>query len=639
VDHLEREKLEQYQILLEETLAGIFGELDQEQFAKLKPLLKTTELPGGSILMRQGDASDEIYLVLAGRLQASILDEDQQRIILSDIGRGEPIGEMGVISGAPRTATITALRDCLLVSLTGTDFKSVLQSWPGAALPLASKLIDRLSPKNRVNRKTPRVVNLCVLPVHPECLASPLANEFGTFLMQAQRRSGMDEASLVVHDRQSIDVALGAGVADADANSPADYRRLLAWLDEQEIRHEMQLFAADAWDSPWTRLCLRFADHVLLVADADGDAKLSDVEQQYLSGAAPIMTVKQSLWLLHPDDRKIPANTARWLTARTHIPIDGMSHFHCRRGKQSDWQRLARIVSGHACGIVLAGGGARGFAHLGVMRALEEQGIDWDMAGGTSIGAVMAAYAAMDLPSTLVTTLAGHAFENNPTGDFNWFPMMSLLRGHRLKTVIRDAVVDALEENVKIEDLWKPFFCVASNYSRAQVEIMRMGTLDLAITASVSIPAAFPPILVNGDLLIDGGSFNNYPVDVMRASGASRIIGVDLSRDNYWPLSFQTMPSSWQLLVDRVLRTRKHRRFKGLPNLGAIVLNVSLMTGASYQKKMRELVDLQFQPDISRIGLLDWKAFAQVVDLGLQHARERLTADDKVLPRLWYANA
>jgi NTE family protein len=168
---------------------------------------------------------------------------------------------------------------------------------------------------------------------------------------------------------------------------------------------------------------------------------------------------------------------------------------------------------------------------------------------------------------------------------------------------------------------------------------MRRGTLDLAITASVSIPAAFPPILVNGDLLIDGGSFNNYPVDVMRASGASRIIGVDLSRDNYWPLSFQTMPSSWQLLVDRVLRTRKHRRFKGLPNLGAIVLNVSLMTGASYQKKMRELVDLQFQPDISRIGLLDWKAFAQVVDLGLQHARERLTADDKVLPRLWYANA
>ncbi len=639
MDYEDSEKLERYQILLEETLIGIFGELDQAQLANVKPLLKTVELPGGSILMRQGDVSDVIYLVLAGRLQASILDENHQQVVISDIGRGEPIGEMGVISGAPRTATITALRDCLLVSLTGADFKSVLHSWPGAALPLASKLIERLSPKNRFNTKKPKVVNLCVLPLHPECFASPLANELGACLLHEQRRAGTEEASLVVHDRQSIEAMLGTGVADVDSSSPSDYRRLLTWLDEQEIRHEMQVFAADAWDSPWTRLCLRFADHVLLVGDADGDAKLSEVETRYLSGATPIITVKQSLWLLHPDDRKIPVNTARWLTARTHIPIDGMSHFHCRRGKQSDWHRLARIVSGQACGIVLAGGGARGFAHLGVMRALEEHGIDWDMVGGTSMGAVMGAYGAMDLPSAQVIRLAGHALENSPTGDFNWFPVMSLLRGHRLKALIRDVVVTALEEHVKVEDLWKPFFCVASNYSRAQVEIMRVGDLDLAITASVSIPAVFPPVLINGDLLVDGASFNNYPVDVMRASGASRIIGVDLSRDNYWPLPFLAMPSSWQLLIDRVLRTRKHRQFKGLPNLGAIVLNVSLMTGASSQKKMRELVDLQFQPDISGVGLLDWSAFPQAVDLGLKHARERLTADDTVLSSQWYGTA
>jgi CRP-like cAMP-binding protein len=101
VDHLEREKLERYQILLEETLTGIFGELDRAQLANVKPLLKTVELPGGSILMRQGDASDAIYLVLAGRLQASILDENHQQVVISDISRGEPIGEMGVISGVP----------------------------------------------------------------------------------------------------------------------------------------------------------------------------------------------------------------------------------------------------------------------------------------------------------------------------------------------------------------------------------------------------------------------------------------------------------------------------------------------------------------------------------------------------------
>jgi NTE family protein len=187
-----------------------------------------------------------------------------------------------------------------------------------------------------------------------------------------------------------------------------------------------------------------------------------------------------------------------------------------------------------------------------------------------------------------------------------------------------------------VEDLWKPFFCVASNYSRSEAVVLRDGDLADSLMASVSIPAALPPVLRHGDLLVDGGAFNNYPVDVMRQAGASRVIGIDLSRDRYRPLNHRVVPSPWALFVDRFLRPRAKRRYKGFPSLGAIVFNAAVMASTSHQRSMRELADLSFQPDVSRIGMLDWKAFDRVVALGLECGRERLAADENDLSREWY---
>ncbi len=623
-----------HQQLLKETLLEIFGELDPELLSRLWPKLQMLELPGGSVLMRQGDASDAMYLVLAGRLQASIQNGGPVEQVLREIGRGEPIGEMGVISGEPRSATVRALRDCILARLDGQDFIEALQSWPKAGLALARKLIERLSHHKPATQRQ-RVINLCVLPLHPQLDAALLAERLQRTLAHELGRAGRPDL-VALHTRESVETALGPGASDADSHHPALYRPLLDWLDHQEAGHAMQVFAAEAQDSAWTRLCLRHADQVLLVADADGDVRLHDVERQHLGGNTPSVAVRQSLWLLHPDERTTPTRTARWLHPRPHLMQYGVSHFHCRRNHGDDWRRLARIVSGLGCGIVLAGGGAKGFAHLGVLKALEEHGIDWDMVGGTSIGAIMGAYAALDQPAQYIIDQVKRAFVHSPTGDFNLLPMMSLLRGRRLQRIVADAVVHAVGERIHVEDLWKPFFCVASNYSRAQTEVLRDGDLADALLASVSIPAALPPVLRHGDLLVDGGTFNNYPVDLMRDSGASRVIGIDLSRDRYRPLNHHAVPSPWALFVDRFLRPRAQRRYKGFPSLGAIVFNVAVMASTSHQKSMRELADLSFQPDVSRVGMLDWKAFDRVMELGLKHARERLAADTADLSREWY---
>lgn len=566
-----------------------------------------------------------LYLVLSGRLRAT----RRGGTVLGEIGRGEPIGEMGVITGAPRSATVRALRDCVLARLDGADFTGILQSVPHAGLSLARKLIDRLS-RNAASASRPRFVNVCVLPLQASVDAVALATRLRANLLDVRTESAGGATSIALHERGGVESALGIEIDTAEADVLGGHRRLLDWLDQQEAAHGLQVFAADAEDSAWTRLCLRQADLVLLATDADAEPAPQGVELAHLTGDARRIAAHQALWLLHPDDRRRPSGTAAWLAARPHLAMEGLSHLHLRRGNDGDWQRVARIVAGRATGLVLAGGGARGFAHVGVMQALEEQGIDWDVVGGTSIGAVMGFYAATGLPASRVRTLAGEAFRRNPTGDVNWVPVMSLLRGRRLKRVIDDAVAEAFDGTPDIEDLWKPFFCVASNCSRQRAEVLRRGRLSEALRASVSIPAALPPVLREGELLVDGGTFNNYPVDVMRAAGAARVIGVDLSQDAYRALEHDEVPSPWAFLLDRLFRRRERRRYKDFPSLGTTVVNAALMASTSHQKRMRELVDLAFQPDVSDVGLLQWRAFDRVVAIGLDHARAVLAARDTV---------
>lgn len=629
-----------HQQLLESTLRSIFGPVDTAALAQIRPRMSTHEVASGTVLMRQGEPSDAMYIVLAGRLRATLQPEEGTPVVLGEIGRGEPIGEMGVISGAPRGATVTALRDSVLMRLGAADFTELLQKTPAFALPLARKLIERLTPGHAVRGPKKHVVNICVLPLHATLDAHALATQLREHIAQQLARASATatpaDMPVALVDRASIEAGVAPGAPDIERDGSDLYHRLDRWMDDQEDRHAMQVFVADAHNSGWTRRCLRRADHILLVADADGDASLAPLEQELLAGSSPAVAAMQSLWLLHPGDRRMPSNTARWLRARPHIPVEGLSHFHTRRGHTGDWARLARILGGQATGLVFAGGGARGFSHLGVMRVLEENGIEWDMAGGTSMGSAMAAYAAMDLPSDEAIRLAGKAFSANPTGDFNWLPVMSLVRGKRLASVVRHALLEASgQPELRIEDLWKPFFCVASNYSRAEIQVLRTGDLGTSIMASVSIPAALPPVLVDGDLLVDGGTFNNYPVDIMRASGAARVIGVDLGRNKYRPLPYKQMPSNMALLLDR-FRPRGSRRWRGLPSLSSIVFNISAMSSQTHERRMREQADLAFTPDVSRVGMLQWRAFKQVVAIGEQHARERLAEEAGVFRPEWF---
>jgi NTE family protein len=424
-----------------------------------------------------------------------------------------------------------------------------------------------------------------------------------------------------VVDAAAIDGVLGvAGLArrdDADAG-----RRVALALDGLEADHDFLLLVGDADAGAWTWRCIRHSDELLLVADAAQPPAVHAIEQACLAERPARAEAAEILVLAHSPDATRPRNARVWLARR---PVSG--HINIRPQLERDMARLARLVSRRSIGLVFGGGGARGFAHLGIWRALRARGVDIDFVGGTSIGAAMAALVAVDPPVDRAIDVARTAFSGNPTGDYNLLPLMSLIKGRRVREAVARSFDALVGGPIDIEDLWKGFYCVASNYSQGCEQRLIEGDLGRALLASMAIPGALPPVVHDGDLLCDGGTFNNFPVDVMRdVRGVGTVIGVDLGARNPRRLEFEDVPGSWTLLVDRLLRGRK-RRFR-LPSLSSYLLNITILYSTSRQQETRRLTDIYFNPPLHKVGLLQWGRFGEIVDQGEQYAAQVLSGLD-----------
>lgn len=599
----------QNQLLMEHLRSFLQG-MAPEALELLRSHMEWVEIPGGGTLMNQGDPGESMYLTVSGRLRAYVRGDDGRQRRVADMGRGQAIGEISLFTEAPRAATVVAVRDSVLVRLTKPVFKNLLAGSAQVSIALTRQIIERLQSRS-ANPVMERPVAMGLLPISAgvdlQGFAVKLARQLG-----APGKVRVVDSATVDRELQDPGIAQREG-ADASAN-----RRIAMLLDEIEARNEFVLLLADAEPTPWTRRVSRHCDELLLLADASAEPAIHPIEAQCLAQRAPLTEAAEILVLLHPADTRCPRRTEQWLARRAVS-----DHVHVRPALERDMARLARIQSRTAVGLVLAGGGARGFAHLGVYRALLEQGVEIDCVGGTSIGSVMAAYVASDQPLDAVMANAREAFRTNPTGDFNLLPMLSLIKGRRLRQILDEAVGRLVGFPAQVEDLWKNYYCVATNYSRACEQVVRHGSLVKSLLASISIPGALPPVVHEGDLLCDGGTFNNFPVDVMRGMrGVGTVIGVDLNFRKPRRIDLDDVPSSWALLRDK-LRPRAQRRYK-LPSLASYLMNVTILYSMSRQRQSQQLTDLYFNPPMDRVGMLQWNRFEQIVQQGYAHGLDVL---------------
>jgi len=560
-------------------IAERFGELAEPARQLLQEHLHWVALPAGASLVRAGEPGDAMYLVVSGRLRAYVPVPQGPARLVREMGRGAIVGEIGLFTAEPRTADVVAVRESLLVRLDRERFEALVALSPQASMVLARIVVERLRSEHLAPVwAAPRTLALVAL--HASLPATPFAQE----LAQALQPWGRVKLAL-------------APEGDDD----------LAWqIARWEADHDFVLLVGEGGPPEWARACLQHGDETLLLADAR--------EPLPADPPARVGEAARILLLQHPAGTASPQGTAAWLE---HLGAD--EHWHLRAGDPADRARIARLLARQGLGVVLAGGGARGFAHLGVMQALQQAGISVDAWGGASMGALMATLAATQAPADRLLAIAKQAFRRNPTGDFNLLPLVSLIKGQRLRHALRQAVHQLTGHDAQLEDLWRPAFCVATNYSSACEAVLRRGDVQRAVRASTAIPGALPPVVLLGELYCDGGGFNNFPTDVMRRQrGIGVVLGVDLFTRKSRSLSFTEVPSSWALLRDR-FRPRARRRYK-LPSLVAYLLNNTIISSLGRQDDAHAHADVLFQPPVDGIGLLHWHRLDHAVSQGREHA-------------------
>ncbi|MDO9073075.1 MAG: cyclic nucleotide-binding and patatin-like phospholipase domain-containing protein [Rubrivivax sp.] len=596
----------------------MFGTLDAEALALLRRELQWVEVAAGQTLMAQGEPGECVYLSISGRLRAYVRDDHGVERLVREMSRGQVIGEMALYTDEPRSATVVAIRDSVLVRLDKPAFLQLLAGSVQLSMVLTRQLVKRLQAV-QVRADLARPVVIALLPITAGVDLRPFAEALAA---QLRRVPGAHPGSGVcVVDAVAIDAALGQpGLARSDAADTTANRRIALHLDEIEAGHDTVLLLADDAPTAWTQRCTRRCDELLLLADATRPPLLHASETTFLMQRDGRAVVAEVLVLLHAADLRCPSGTREWLARR---PV--ADHAHIRPALERDMARLARMQSRTAVGLVLAGGGARGLAHLGIAQAMQARGIEIDFFGGTSIGSVMALLLASDQPLDDAIAIAARGFGGGPTGDYNLLPLLSLIRGRRLRRTIETAVQALVGQRADIEDLWKNCYCVASNYTQAREQVISHGDAARAMRASAAIPGALPPVLMDGDLLCDGGTFNNFPVDVMRARrGVGKVIGIDLALGPPRRIGHDEVPGPWALLLDR-LRPRRRRRYR-FPSLVAYLMNVTILYSSSRQQQSRRLTDLYFNPPLHRVGMLQWERFDSIVRQGRAHAVEVLDA-------------
>ena len=587
-------------------LTDLFGPLDTAALHDLQAALVWLRLPGGTTLFRQGDQGDALYIVVNGCLRI-VLEQDGGERVLGEARRGASVGEFALLTGEPRSATVYASRDTDVVKLAQADFIRVLEHYPRAAIRIAGNIAR--GARLALRQPAAGVMDTMAFALVPTGDDVPLA---AVARRLVETLEGLGPTLHLSSER--FDRALGgAGVAQVPDDHPTGVA-ILGWLGEQERQHRYIVYEADPGWSGWTQRCVRQTDRLLMVGRAGGSPMVGALETAVQAQGT---RARMELVLVQPDQIERPTGTRQWL-ARRRVH----AHYHVRLNSDEDFRRLARRLTGRAIGLVLSGGGARGFAHIGAVRALEEAGLAVDLIGGTSMGALIGANLALGAGYQGLGKLAERFSSRTQLLDPT-LPLVSFFATRKLTDVLR-----ALVGDVEFEDLWRPFFCVSTNLTQATPIVHQDGSVWRSLRASAAVPGMFAPLLHDGDVLVDGGVMNNLPLDVLRDRyECGLVIAVNASpfRDRAETYAFGPSLSGWQLLWSRLNPAAKRIR---APSLFATLMRVTEVSTVyrTSSQSFRRLADLFIHVPVERFGIVEFERYPEIIAAGYQVAREQIAA-------------
>jgi NTE family protein len=546
-------------------------------------------LPGGQTLFAAGDPSEQLYFVRAGRLGAFRRELGHETQFLGVIRPGEPAGEMSLIAEAPHSADVVALRDSEIIAVPRDTFFEACEADTAVMIELAKLMM--LRSRQAVTRGG---------------VGEP--SVFGFVSLGAANTLRPLTERLA---REILKLGYSVTTIGSEAQTaPTE------WFSDVERTHDFVLYVAEATDGGWRQVVARQVDRLFRVGRGD---KSPPKAEAMVDVPSPLQAQQLvDLVLVHPPDTARPQGTEARLDVAKPARL-----FHMRRDHEGDLQRMARVLTGQSVGLVLSGGGARAYAHVGAVKALRERGVPIDFVGGVSMGAVIAAGVAMGWDNEEMEVRIREAFvDTSPLADIA-FPLLAMTHGIQVNERLAHHFGDT-----QIADLWLPFFCLSSNLTTGAYQMHRRGLLRRALRASISLPGILPPATDDQNVLVDGAVMKNFPADVMRAGQLGPIVGVDVTGGRSITADDVARPAS-------VWRWIWSGQWRNGPPIVSLLMRAATVSTSRDLTAARDATDVLVMPEVSKVEIRDFSgAYGEAVAEGYRATIEALDKLDRPVQSL-----
>ena len=572
--------------LATQSLERLFGKISDEQLEHLLSVAKILEFEAGQYIFEQGETGHAFYIVLSGRFRA-LKNSEEGIYILGDISAGEPIGEFSLFTREQHSAAVVALRKSTVLCIEDDEYLALIKEFPKFAITLTKFVINRLRRNAQQKKMDAAPKNIAIINLQPDNDVSAYTSS----IHQQMLETGLE---IKIYTHLSI----------TEENYPAAF-------DNMDKQTGLNFLVCDMESPEWARQSIAYCDLVFVATDFNADPGLYEIEKMLGLYAHNVMQKRIYLLLLHTENAAMPLHTEKWFKDRTFD-----LHLHIRENNAADIRRFCRIATHQAIGLVLGGGGARGFAHVGVIKALMEAGLEFDFVGGTSAGAIYGTCMTFsDFNINKLTHWCELGANQKLTSNDFTLPFVSLLSGKKMRRFLSD-----IFSNYHLEDLWVNTFCVSTNFSNASLVVHERGLISKLVEASIAIPGVFPPVIINNQLHIDGGVIDNLPVEPMYKKPVRHIIAVSLSAEANSKIDLKELPSSWQMLRNKFTSRKAFQ----LPGLSSILVNSITINSRHRQETSKPQVSLYIELNLREFQFLDWVNWQQILQKGYEQTQQQL---------------
>ncbi len=533
-----------------------FKDLDETVLEAISRRLQREHYHKGAAVFVEDDPGDCMYIIESGQVKIAV-ERGSQEKIFSYLGPGNFFGEMALLLGERRSATARVVIDADVLVLRKNDFDELLEIHPQIALMMSQELGRRLTRSNQtpVLREEFNIVSVMgtATPMLARHIAQVTGEEVCILDLGGLANITLDEASL---RKANVHLLHGDLVHEPEM--------LAAQLAQLVEKYYWVALAVAPYETPLTLKAMELADVTV---------QIGEKEPGWVKSLAP-----RGFWRVDPNDKAI--------------------------------QRLARRITQRLVGLALSSGNARGMAHIGVLQVLEEEGIPIDMMAATSAGAI---FGGMYAAGRTVAEMLDFAINvqrkyNFLTGfqfwDFRIPPRAGLIKGNMVLGYLNKWVL-----NKTFDELNVPLYIIATDLISGEEIVFEKGPVAEAMRASMSVIGILEPAQVAGRFLIDGGSVNPVPTQLLADKGISII------------LASNVIPS----LEDRIHRRELKREGK-LPNVVGIVTGAMEIMESEIIKSRMGPVDVLIQPDIARYGTMEYDKVNDLVQRGIEAARAQIPA-------------